>query len=284
MPPTPRSDRSPATSPPRAETVLTDRVYRIGGHVALDGRLSWAAKRPGRSQPLSGYLVKYDDRAYLLDTGVTAHRQIVVPQFEGLLPKGFPVTAYLTRSDYQCIGNLEALNDAHQFDEIAFKHRSPFAAFDDVSRNLKNVPQTTLKPGFGEFVPLSASDDLVVFPAVIRVLGTTWVYSKSYRVLFSSDWFFHTDVADGAQSSILDNLRNDESTYESAVEHVLEKYHWLARADTRPLSAWLEKIFESFDVEVIAPNFGCVLKGRGMVAKHYALVQDMLTRLGRNNG
>jgi hypothetical protein len=267
-----------------AESVVKNRVFRLGSHVDLDGRLSWAAQRSGRVQPLSGYVVKEDDRAYLLDTGVAAHRAAVVQQFSGLLPQDFPLTAYLTRADYQCLGNLEALNDIHRFDELAFGHRSPFSAFGDVSRNLKSVRQTLLAPRVGVYTPLASSDDLVVFPAIIRVLGTNWVYSKSRRVLFSSDWFFHTDLPKNARTSIISDPAADETTYDSAVEHVLRKYYWLPSAKTAPLRAWLKKIFEELDIETIAPTFGCVLKGREVVEAHYELAMEMLLKLERKNG
>lgn len=266
-----------------AEILVNDRIFRLGGRVALDGRLSWAAKRPGRYQPLSGYVVKHSDRAFLLDTGVAAHREQVVQQFKGLVPKDLPMTAFLTRADYQCLGNLEALNDEHPLDELAFNIRSPFSAFDDVSRNLVGVKQTLLEPGPGGFKPLANSEDLVAFSAVIRILGTNWVYSKADKILFTSDWFIHTDQPENAKSSVLSDPAADETTYDSAVEHVLCKYYWLPRASTGSLRAWLKKIFDELDVETIAPTFGCILSGREMVEKHYELAMDMLIKLGRDN-
>lgn len=267
-----------------AEQVVDGRIYRLGGFVPLDGRLSWSAKRPGRIQPISGYVVQNDDRAYVLDTGVAAHRATVIQQFSGLLKKDQPVTAFLTRADYQCLGNLEALNDQHPLEELAFDIRSPFSAFDDVKRNLQNVRETLLTPGFGGYKPLAASDDLVVFPAMIRILGTNWVYSKSQRTLFTSDWFCHTDLAADAQSSILTDSAMDETTYESAIEHVQCKYYWLSQANTDPLRVWLKKIFEDLDVQIIAPTVGCILSDQKLVEKHYELAMEMLLKLGRKNG
>lgn len=267
-----------------AETLVEGRIFRLGDQVPLDGRLSWAARRPGRVQPISGYVVRRDDRTYLLDTGVAAHRNTVIRQFSDVVPKDRPLTAFLTRADYQCLGNLEALNDIHPLDELAFDIRSPFSAFDDVKRNLKNVKQTLLTPGFGGYKPLASSDDLLVFPAMIRILGTNWVYSKSDRVLFTSDWFCHTDLPEGAQSSILDDPARDETTHDSAVEHILCKYYWLPRASTEPLSNWLKRTFDELDIQTIAPTFGCILQGREMVERHYNLAMDMLKNLGQKNG
>ena len=35
-------------------------------------------------------------------------------------------------------------------------------------------------------------------------------------------------------------------------------------------------IFEKYDIETIAPGYGCILSGRNVVARHYQMLDDFL--------
>jgi hypothetical protein len=269
-------------TPSTAEEVVAGHLHRLGGYIELDGRVSWAPSCPGQYQPVNCYVISRDDQNYLIDTGVAGHRAAVVDQITGLLPRGRPLTCFLTRTEYQCVGNLGAVYKARGMDELVSGGRNPFAAYEDVARDLKDsVKRKVLEIGRKKAEPMDASGDLLVIPPLIRVLNTNWIYDRRLKTLFSSDWFGHTSVADPAEGAVIDSLENDSTTYESAKEHILCRYFWLPQATTRPLSTWLEQIFTDYDIEIIAPTFGCVLKGKDVVGNHYEIVMDLLHKIGR---
>jgi glyoxylase-like metal-dependent hydrolase (beta-lactamase superfamily II) len=74
----PMSAGAGLASPTRrtADEIVPGRIYRLGGFIELDGRISWAPEMPGRFTPNNCYTVMEADRVYLVDTGVAAHREI----------------------------------------------------------------------------------------------------------------------------------------------------------------------------------------------------------------
>jgi hypothetical protein len=59
------------------------------------------------------------------------------------------------------------------------------------------------------------------------------------------------------------------------------RYWWLAGARLDGVRRHLAGIFDEFDVVRIAPAFGCVLEGPEVVARHYDMVDRLLTKHGR---
>jgi flavorubredoxin len=258
--------------------IVPDRIYRLGGFIELDGRITWAPELPGRFTPNSCYTVMEDDRVYLIDTGVAAHRRIILDQLKSLLPPGKPVTAFLTRSEYTCSGNLAAICNTGCIEELVTSSRNPFAGSTDIVRGLTDNVRRT-EPERGSIVPLGASQDLLIIPSLIRLLTMFWVYDKQSKTMFTSDLFGHVSVASPDGRPVVDSLDNDDTTYEQVRDHTLMRYHWLPMATTEPLIAWLEKIFDTYEIDVIAPTSGCVLVGAPVVEKHYELMVELLRRV-----
>lgn len=277
-----KAERESSAGPIPPAELVTDGLHRLGGYVELNGGVSWAPPIPGRWQPLSCYVVAEHDRNYLIDTGAAGHRAIIADQIARLLPRGLPLTGFLTRTEYQCAGNLGAIFHARGLDELVSGGRNPFQASEDAAHELRaSVRRRVLEVGRKKAEPLGDSLNLVVIPAVIRILSTNWVYDHQRKILFTSDWFGHTSVADPANGAIIDSLARDETTHASAQEHILSRYQWLPQATTQPLQDWLRGIFDQYEVEIIAPTFGCVLKGKDVVGKHYEIAMDVLRRIGR---
>ena len=273
------------TQPPAfrpAEEVIAGQFYRLGGHIALDGRLSWAPEIPGRFTPHNNYLLIEADRAYLIDTGVAAHRDLVIKQVNDTAPAGMPITVFLTRSEYSCSGNLGALCEHCNIEELVTSARNPFAGASELIAAVSERVRRT-EPDRGAVVPLGQSKALTIIPALLRVLVTYWVYDAATRTLFTSDMFGHVSVAGPDQPAIVDSLGEDRTTYDEVRAHTLMRYHWLPIATTEPLIAWLHHLFETYEVENIAPTSGCVLKGREVVAKHFDLMVELLTRVPRES-
>lgn len=273
------STRAAGAAPAHATEILPGALYRLCSYVDLDGRITWAPKIPGWVQPVGCYIIRDTNDNYLIDSGLAGHRAEIVAQAEVVLPRGLPLTCVLTRTEYQCVGNLGAIFRARGLDRLVSGGRNPFAAYEDVARELKaSVPRIVLDL-VGEKIRVADAENLFLIPPLIRLLSTNWLYDVRLKTLFSSDFFGHTSTE--RPQAVISSLNDDRTTLESARQHIMCRYFWLEYATTRPLIAWLEKVFADHDIENIAPTFGCVLKGREVVGKHYSIVMDILKTAGR---
>lgn len=257
-----------------AETVAPGRVRRLGGVLPLDGRISWAPKVPGAFQPLNCYLIHDGDDAIMIDTGLHVHRRIIFEQLDGLIARDTPITAFLTRAEFQCVGNLGALSRERNLDKVVAGGSNPFESYDTGGK----VTTVLRRIAFGstEVTPFGTNDSIQPLAAKIRIMPTFWVYDSRSGTLFTSDTFGHTAIAGVGHPAIIRSGDDDPTTLESAKRFFLTKFHWLPKAETLVQRDWLAGLFERYDVEHIAPTFGCVLSGKPVVRRHYDMVMRTL--------
>jgi len=267
-----------------ADEVVKGTLFRMGSAAPLDGGLSWAPLEPGREQPINCYLVTEGDRATLVDTGPALFRSIILEQLKAIRPANVPLTAFMTRSELECSGNLAAI---HEDDPVARViiggGQNPFDGYDQVTSDAGSAVERQALPNTGDInTPLGDSTRLLLIPARFRILTTYWLYDKQTRTLFCSDVFGHTSHRPG-ESAVLASVAEDTTTRESAERHLFAKFAWLLDARTRPLQDWLERLFGEIDVENLAPTHGRVLCGRVLVEKHFGIVQDILRSVERGD-
>ena len=53
------------------------------------------------------------------------------------------------------------------------------------------------------------------------------------------------------------------------------RYWWLEGAPTDSIRRGIDDVFDKYDVETIAPGYGCVLRGRKVVARHYRMLDEI---------
>ena len=54
------------------------------------------------------------------------------------------------------------------------------------------------------------------------------------------------------------------------------RYWWLEGAPTDAIRRGIGNVFDTYDIECIAPGYGCILAGRNVVARHYKMLDDFL--------
>ena len=54
------------------------------------------------------------------------------------------------------------------------------------------------------------------------------------------------------------------------------RYWWLEGAPTDQIRRGIADVFDKFDVETIAPGYGCILRGREVVTRHYRMLDEFL--------
>jgi flavorubredoxin len=112
--------------------------------------------------------------------------------------------------------------------------------------------------------------------APIRLIATRWLYDRATRTLFSSDLFTHVwrDRASGPWTVTDDD---DTTTLPELRSFMLNtRYWWLEGAPTDSIRRGIGDVFDKYDVETIAPGYGCILRGRKVVARHYRMLDEFL--------
>jgi hypothetical protein len=54
------------------------------------------------------------------------------------------------------------------------------------------------------------------------------------------------------------------------------RYWWLEGAPTDSIRRGIGKVFDTYDIQTIAPGYGCILRGRSVVERHYRMLDEFL--------
>jgi flavorubredoxin len=113
--------------------------------------------------------------------------------------------------------------------------------------------------------------------APIRLIATRWLYDRSTKTLFASDMFTHVWRDTERGPWIVDETDNDPTSLRDVRSFMLNtRYWWLEGAPTDSIRRSIDTVFEKFDIECIAPGYGCILRGRNVVARHYKMLDEFL--------
>jgi hypothetical protein len=96
--------------------------------------------------------------------------------------------------------------------------------------------------------------------------------------MFTSDAFTHTWRTDAAGPWTVTDPGDLPSVEDTRDFMVGSRFWWLPGAATAPIAKAMREIFERYDVEIVAPGYGCVLRGAEVVEAHGRLIQDVLER------
>jgi len=264
-------------------TLSDGRLYALHNAYALDGRVSsypsgargWAAS--------NCYLLRQDDGALLLDTGFAAHGGAILRQLDCLIERTMPLSIMPLRiNEFMSVGN--AMPIAGQFNVVeCFSNVTDvelWLDFDSDTYREARQPapfRTTILSGPQRLKVGGGESRLVdVYLAPVRLIGTQWTYDAATRTLFTSDTFAWVwrDDPDGPWA-VGDN---DDTTTPEDVRNFLfnTRYWWLEGALTEQMRRDLARVFETHDIETIAPGYGSILKGRKVVERHYAMLDGAL--------
>lgn len=256
-----------------AVEVVPGRLLRLGSVVELDGNISWSPPAVRGYQPVNSYLLIGDEDATLIDTGVAAHRGRLLEQLDLVLPKDKQLNVFLTRSEFDCIGNIAAIAEVHPIARLlSGGNANPFDGFDQVT-GVSASWESRVKLSRGG---MSEDVDLEIIVPEVRLIATFWAYDARSKALFTSDLFGHTIMSEPNGDVVIDRLEADRSTADSVRLHNSERYHWFRHARSPRPAADLRRIFGTHDIQVIAPTHGCVLKGGAVVRRHLDLLLGLL--------
>jgi hypothetical protein len=258
------------------------RLYALQNPFVLDGRVSsYAASARGFSVANS-YLVTEPDAAMLIDTGFGKDEPTIRAQIESLIAHGLPLSLFPLRlNEFMSINNVETFAGHFNVETCYTSNIDAALWFDfgaktdgrDVLASMKVTAVTR-----SDVIKLGAGGRTIeVYNAPIRLIATRWLYDRATRTLFSSDLFTHVwrDAETGPW--VVTDADNDPTSQSDVRSFMLNtRYWWLEGAPTDAIRRGIDKIFDTCDIETIAPGYGCILRGRNVVARHYRMLDDFL--------
>jgi len=258
------------------------RLYALQNPFALDGRVS---SYPGSARGWSvanSYLLTEPDAAMLIDTGFGKDEPVIRAQIEQLIAPGLPLSLFPLRlNEFMSINNVETFA-GHFNVETCYTSNIDAALWFDFGaktegRNILESMKVTAVTR-ADTIRLGSGDRVIdVMQAPIRLIATRWLYDRATRTLFASDMFTHVwrDAETGPW--IVTEADNDPTSTQHVRSFLLNtRYWWLEGAPTDSIRRGIGNVFDSYDIETIAPGYGCILRGRTVVARHYQMLDDIL--------
>jgi flavorubredoxin len=231
---------------------------------------------------VNSYLLTQPDAAMLIDTGFGKDEPVIRAQIESLIAPGLPLSMFPLRlNEFMSINNVESFAD--HFNVATCYTSNPDAAlwFDfgakengrDILDSMKVTAVTradTIELGKG-------GRAIDVMQAPIRLIATRWLYDRATKTLFASDMFTHVWRDTETGPWIVRDADNDSTSPRDVRSFMLNtRYWWLEGAPTDSIRRGIGDVFDKYDIETIAPGYGCILSGRTVVARHYRMLDDFL--------
>ena len=263
------------------------KLYALQNPFALDGRVSsYPASARGYSVANS-YLITQSDAAMLIDTGFGKDEPAIRAQVESLIAPGLPLSLFPLRlNEFMSINNVEAFA-GHFNVETCYTSNVDAALWFDFGAKangrsiLESMKVTAVTRA--DTIRLGQRDRAIdVMQAPIRLIATRWLYDRATRTLFSSDMFTHVWRARENGPWIVTDEDDRTSARELRSFLLNTRYWWLEGAPTGSIRRGIAEVFEKCDVETIAPGYGCILHGRAVVARHVAMLDEVLASLDKS--
>ena len=257
------------------------KLYALQNPFALDGRVS---AYPGSARGYSvanSYLLTESDAALLIDTGFGKDEPTIRGQIETLIPAALPLSMFPLRlNEFMSINNVEAFA-AHFNVEQCYTSNVDAALWFDFGakadgRSILESMRVTAVTRADTIEIGKTGRPIDVVQAPIRLIATRWLYDRATRTLFSSDLFTHVR-RDHAHGPWVVTDEADSTTERELRSFMLNtRYWWLEGAPTDQIRRGIADVFDKFDVETIAPGYGCILRGREVVTRHYRMLDEFL--------
>ena len=270
------------------------RLYLITSPYELDGRVSTHPTAMRGYSSMNVYVLIEGDHAILLDTGLPAYADGIVAQLRALLDPAVTISMWLMRiGELHSAANAERIAQSFRVDAIygALDEPNLWARFrpDPLDRlgsrgsgALEAIPGTVVGTGDLLSVGSGGRRQLQILLAPLRLIPTHWGYDEATRTLFTADVFGYGCRSDPEGPWTIESPDVAAVTGATVSWSLLgSRYWWLRGASTDALRAGLNELFAKYDVETIAPGYGCVLKGRDVVERHVQILDDVLREAGR---
>jgi hypothetical protein len=217
----------------------------------------------------------------LIDTGFGKDEAVIRTQIEAVIAPGLPMSMFPLRlNEFMSINNVAAFAGHFRVEQCYTSNIDAALWFDfGTKADGRNVLESMRVTAVSRADTIEVGKNgrpIDVMQAPIRLIATRWLYDRSTRTLFSSDLFTHV-WRDHASGPWLVTDENDTGAGADLRSFMLNtRYWWLEGAPTGRIRRGIDAIFDSCDIETIAPGYGCILRGSKVVARHYRMLDEFL--------
>jgi flavorubredoxin len=263
-------------------TLAAGKLYALQHTYALDGRVSFYPASARGFSVANSYLLTEPDAVMLIDTGFGKDEAAIRAQVESLIAPRQPLSLFPLRlNEFMSINNVESFAGHFNVETCYTSNIDAALWFDfgakaegrDILKAMKVTPVSradTIELG-------KAGRSIDVMNAPIRLIATRWLYDHATKTLFSSDLFTHVWRERETGPWFVTETDNDATSLPDVRSFMLNtRYWWLEGAPTDSIRRGIGNIFDKYDIETIAPGYGCILSGRNVVERHYRMLDDFL--------
>jgi flavorubredoxin len=276
-----RTAPEPRAAPRGIAAMADGQLYALQNPFALDGRVSaYPASARGFSVANS-YMLTQPDAALLIDTGFGKDEPTIRAQVESLIAPRLPLSLFPLRlNEFMSINNVATFAGHFNVETCYTSNVDAALWFDFGTDNSRSILESmnVVAVTRADTIQLGKQDRAIdVMQAPIRLIATRWLYDRATRTLFSSDMFTHVwrDVEKGPW--IVTEADNDPTSLSDVRSFMLNtRYWWLEGAPTDSIRRGIGAVFDKYDIETIAPGYGCILRVRKVVARHYRMLDEFL--------
>jgi len=261
-------------------TLAEGQLYALQHPFALDGRIS---AYPGSARGWSvanSYMLTDPDGALLIDTGFGKDEPAIRMQIESLIKPGQPLSMFPLRlNEFMSINNVETFAGHFNVKTCYTSNVDAALWFDfgakaegrDILASM-NVTAVTRN----DVMALGKDRKIDVMQAPIRLIATRWLYDRATKTLFSSDMFTGIWRDTPAGPWIVGENDDTYTTRDMRSFMLNTRYWWLEGAPTDSMRRGIDTIRNKFDIETLATGYGCILRGRKVVERHFQMLDDFL--------
>jgi len=218
----------------------------------------------------------------LIDTGFGKDEPTIRGQIESLITPGLPLSMFPLRlNEFMSINNVETFAGHFNVETCYTSNIDAALWFDfgakaegrDILKSMKVTAVTR-----ADTIEIGKQGRLVdVMQAPIRLIATRWLYDRATRTLFASDMFTHLWRETATGPWIVTDADNDPTSTRDIRSFMLNtRYWWLEGAPTDSIRRGIAAVFDKYDIDTIAPGYGCILSGRNVVERHYRMLDEFL--------
>jgi len=273
---------------------LSDDLYCLVGPYELDGRPVSTHPLGARGfAPLNNYLFFADGEALMVDTGWPIAEAAVLEQLGEVITPETPLSILMLRqSDYNSVSNALPISEKFNVTRVmlggGIREQDTHAWLEFAPARAEWREPTGVSPlaraeqwsPMGQsHVPGPGEVNLELVRSQLQLITTYWLYDDRTKTLLTSDGFTHTWRPTEEGPWTVTEV-DDAPTVEELCDYLVgSRFWWLAGARTEQIRAGLDQIRTAYDLEVVAPAYGCVLVGRDVIAKHFELMDEALEEL-----
>jgi len=238
---------------------ISDRIFVLTDVVEIDDRITWHIPGTRGYEPYNEYLILNDDRALLIDSGVSLHGSSILSSLKELIGSR-ELIMYSTRIELECLGNHGLIINEFPNSQIVTANVVPQAALFHVSGfRSTSAPVTHMR--MGDNLEEFGFPEIQILQAPLRMLGTSWLWESHSKTLFTTD-SFNIDMLDRPDDPVFRSVSDSIPGPEFIRKTLLQKFDWLALADMEMIKSDWERLFQRVTPTAIAPIHGRVQLGQ----------------------